>query len=65
MEFDINLLTSLIGSIGFPIVSFFLIFKELAKQNERHTEEINKLNNTIKENTIVIQKLVDKVDNLA
>lgn len=62
MDFDFNLLTSLIGSIGFPIVSFFLIFKELTRQNERHTEEINKLNSTIKDNTVVIQQLVDKMD---
>ena len=59
---DITALTQLIGSLGFPIAcSIYLIYTN--RENEKaHKEEIDKLRETVENNTIAITKLVDKFD---
>lgn len=58
---DVSVITQLIGSLGFPIVACAALFYENHKQSERHAEETEKLTDAINNNTIVLQKLVDKM----
>lgn len=58
---DVSVITQLIGSLGFPIVACAALFYENYKQSERHAEETEKLTDAINNNTIVLQKLVDKL----
>lgn len=72
---DINAITNLITTVGFPIAAcVFLGFyvknqtdkyrddvKEIQKE---HKDEIGKVTEALNNNTIALQRLVDKIDNL-
>ena len=62
----------IISSLGFPIVAcvacgFFIKFmfetflKQIEGIRDEHKEEVEKMTSAINNNTIVIQKLVDKI----
>lgn len=68
--------TNVIESLGFPIVVCIILayalkylydsMKELnEKQQEKHAEEITALTTALNNNTVVIQKLCDRMDNIA
>lgn len=70
---DLTTLAQLIGTLGFPIVACCAIAYFFAKVNDNyrtdikelqsnHKEEIAKMTEAINNNTLVIQKLVDKMD---
>ena len=67
---DLTTVVSLIGSLGFPIVAYFMILQQLEsdrtmnrEQREadrlEHKEEMTKITDAVKNNTLVMQKLVD------
>lgn len=53
--------TSLIGSIGFPIVMCLLMYKQMGDTAESHKEEMESVTKALNNNTLVLQKLVDKI----
>lgn len=70
---DINSIASLIGTLGFPIVACCAMAYFFARVNDNyrsdikemqanHKEEIAGMTEAINNNTLVIQKLVDKMD---
>ena len=59
---DINALTTLIGSLGFPIVSCIALFWYMTKIEAQHKEEIKKLSEAINNNTNVMTQLIIKLD---
>lgn len=72
MEFS-NFVLTAISTVGFPIVVAGAMFWKMNKQDTDHKEEMNKLteavnasNNKITEainnNSLVIQKLIDKME---
>lgn len=46
---------SLITSVGFPIVAYLLMFKQ-------YNEVLTGVQKSIQDNTLTIQKLIDKMD---
>lgn len=50
-------ISSLISSIGFPIVAFLLMWYALLKEKDAHKEEINILKEAIENNTKVLEQL--------
>lgn len=56
---DIGTITSLIGSVGFPVCVCLICFWYINKQQESHKEEIGNLTNALHNNTVVMQQLVD------
>lgn len=63
---NINDITTLIGSLGFPIIMCIVLFNYITKLNEynkneseRHKQEMMMLRDSIDNNTIVIRNLVD------
>ena len=52
---DLNEITSIIGTVGFPIAMCLLLWKT-------HREEMTKMSEAIDNNTLVIQRLVDLLD---
>lgn len=52
---------SLIANIGFPITACIALFIYSNKEREKNTETIDKLRETIQNNTIVVQKLLDRL----
>ena len=59
---DVGTITSLIGSLGFPIVCCIAMFSMLNKERDAHKEEMDKLNQTINNNTLALQALADRMD---
>ena len=60
---DINVITQLIGSLGFPIMVAIACFWYINKQTEQHKAEIDNMSEAVNNNTLVIQKLLEKWEN--
>ena len=70
---DVNAIIALVGSLGFPIAAAIamgaMFYKtnenyrdDLKSAGERHKMEMDKITEAINNNTLIIQKLVDKID---
>lgn len=58
---DIGAITQLIGSLGFPIACCIYLIYSNNKANEAHKEEVEKLRQTVENNTHVMIKLCSKL----
>ena len=59
---DITTVTQFVSTLGFPIAVCLICFWYINKREEQHKEEVTELAKAINNNTIVMQKLVDKLD---
>lgn len=57
-----NTVITLIGSLGFPIVMCLLMYKQQNESGRLHREEMSEMRTSIDNNTLVVQKLLDKMD---
>lgn len=58
----INDLATLISTLGFPIGMCLIMCYYITKINEAHKEETDKFAEALNNNTVVLQKLCDKLD---
>lgn len=58
---DYTAAAQLIGSLGFPIVACVMLYFRMEKQDENHRQEVGELTKAIQNNTIVMQKLIDRL----
>lgn len=58
---DITSMTSLISSVGFPIAVCLICFWYIYKREKQMKKEIDTLSQSLNNNTLVMQKLVDKL----
>ena len=58
----INELTTLISTVGFPVGMCLIMCYYINKINEAHKEETDKFAEALNNNTVVLQKLCDKLD---
>ena len=58
---DVQVLIQSISTVGFPIVMCLLSMYYIKYVNDQHKDEINKLSESINNNTLVMQKLLDKL----
>lgn len=58
---DVQTICTIITTVGFPICVSLICFWYINKQQERHKEETDKLAEALNNNTVVMQKLVDKL----
>lgn len=58
----INDLAALISTLGFPIGMCLIMCYYINKINDAHTEETDKFAEALNNNTVVLQKLCDKLD---
>lgn len=56
-----NDIVTIISTVGFPIVCSGACFWYINKTGAEHKDEVNKLTEAISNNTLVIQKLLDKI----
>lgn len=54
---DVTMVTQLIGSLGFPIVSCGALFWYLVKEKDAHKEEMEELRKSVEANTNAINSL--------
>lgn len=61
---DIDSVTQLISNVGFPAAVCIALFFYMEKQNERHQQETDKLNETVQSNTKVLTELCTLIKTL-
>lgn len=61
---DANGIISLISNVGFPVAVCIALFYYMEKQNERHQNETDKLNETVQSNTKVLTELCTLIKTL-
>lgn len=54
---DVNMVTQLVGSLGFPIVCCVALFWYLVKEKDAHKEEMEELRKSVEANTTAINSL--------
>lgn len=59
---DVDTITTLISSLGFPIVVCVALGWYIVYRDKQTNAEMESLKETIENNTFVIQKLTDKID---
>lgn len=59
---DVGTIAQLVSSLGFPIVVAGAMFWKMNKQDDDHKEEMAKITEAVNNNTIALQKLIDKID---
>lgn len=59
---DFATIVSAVSAVGFPVVFCFILYKTMIDQSKEHKAEADKLTEAIHNNTLVIQKLVDKLN---
>lgn len=57
-----NAVTSAISTLGFPIVMCGAMFLYMIKEKDAHKEEMDSVTEALNNNTIILQKLCDKLD---
>lgn len=57
-----NDIITAISTVGFPIVMCLLMWYMNDKQDARHREETQQITEAVNNNTIAIQKLVDRME---
>ena len=58
----INDVSTLISTLGFPIAMCLIMCYYINKINDAHREESGKFADALNNNTVVLQKLCDKLD---
>ena len=61
---DIDSVTQLVSNVGFPVAVCIALFFYMEKQNERHQQETDKLNETVQSNTKVLTELCTLIKSL-
>ena len=59
---DFNTLITAIGSLGFPIVACILMGYMFIKSTDNYRADIKSMTEIINNNTIALNKLIDKID---
>lgn len=54
-------ITTIISTVGFPIACCMACFWYINKSGEQHKQEIDNMSKAINNNTVVMQKLIDKL----
>lgn len=54
--------TTIVSTVGFPIACCIACFWYINKSSEQHKQEMDKMAEAINNNTIVMQKLIDKLE---
>lgn len=57
-----NEIAQIISTVGFPIVMCLILLYEVEEMNESHKEETNSLKDALNNNTVVLEKILTKLD---
>ena len=60
---DVQDITSIITNVGFPIAVCLICFWYINKMQEQHKAETDKLAEALNNNTLVMQKLINNLEN--
>lgn len=60
---DVAAIVTAISNVGFPIASAAIMFYFLQKEQTAHKEETQKLTEAINNNTVVMERVLEKLEN--
>ena len=58
---DVETIINLITTVGFPVVVCIATMYYIKYLNDQHKQEIDKLSEALQNNTLVMQRLLDKL----
>lgn len=65
---DVNIITQLVGSLGFPIMACIGMFwymnkerEDRAKETKLHQQEMDSMRQSLDNNTVALEKLIEKL----
>lgn len=58
---DLSAITTLIGSLGFPIAACIACFWMLNKERDEHKQEMQKVTEAITNNTMALNTLTERI----
>lgn len=58
---DYNAIMTLVGSLGFPIVACIMLYVRMDKQDTVHQAEMEKITESLNNNTIALTKLAERL----
>ena len=58
----IGIVKELVANMGFPIACVVMMYVEMGKEREAHKAESEKWVEAVNNNTLVLQKLLDKME---
>lgn len=58
---DLQAITQMIASLGFPIVACCAMFWQINQQSKRHQEEVEQLQETLENNTKALIQLSERL----
>lgn len=58
---DVTAIAQVVSSLGFPIAVCLICFWYINKIEETHRNEVQKLTDALNNNTLIMQKLCDKM----
>ena len=61
IEMDLSAITTLIGSLGFPIAACIACFWMLNKERDEHKNEMQQVTEAIKNNTLALTTLTERI----
>ena len=61
---DVNQISQLISSVGFPIVACVIMWKALQDSTTAHKEEMNAMRESLNQNTVVLAELKQMLQDL-
>lgn len=59
---DAATITQIIGTLGFPIAACIALFYQMQKQEEQHKAEMDKLTESLNNNTVALTQLASKLE---
>lgn len=59
---DMTAVTQAVSTLGFPIVMCGAMFWYMVKEKDSHKEEMNSVTEALNNNTLMLQKLCDRLD---
>lgn len=59
---DAATITQIIGTLGFPIAACIALFYQMQKQEEQHKAEMDKLTESLNNNTVALTQLAAKLE---
>ena len=62
MHMDMTAITTLIGSLGFPIAACIAMFSMLNKERDEHKAEMQKITEAINNNTLALEALKGRLE---
>lgn len=59
---DLNTITTIFANLGVPVACLAVTFCLWYQEIQSHKEEVNKLQDALNNNTLVLQKLLDRME---